>query len=127
MRANIMLEVSRFAGKREEKREQGNAASPNKGGEVLRLSPSPFTLHSSPFVLTALLVLLCATPASAAEINYPDLPPLVQVNEALNNHINVLTAETGIKIEQGNQQKCPGHANREGRQQQGQVGSQKGN
>lgn len=55
--------------------------------------------------LTTLLVLLCASPAVAAEATYPDLPPLAQVNEALNNHINVLTAETGIKIEQGNQQK----------------------
>ena len=54
-------------------------------------------------ILTTLLVLLCTSPAIAAETNYPDLPPLSQVEEALNNHINVLNAETAIKIEQVNQ------------------------
>jgi outer membrane protein TolC len=55
--------------------------------------------------VSALLVLLCAAPAIAAESDYPDLPPHSQVDDAINNHINVLTAETGIKIEQGNQRK----------------------
>ena len=55
--------------------------------------------------VAALLFLLCAAPAIAAESDYPDLPPHSQVDEAINNHINVLNAETGIKIEQGNQRK----------------------
>lgn len=41
----------------------------------------------------------------ASEIVKPDLPAAAQVEIALNNHINVLTATTGIKIERVNQRK----------------------
>jgi outer membrane protein TolC len=53
----------------------------------------------------ALLFASYGIPVIAAESNYPDLPSHRQVDEALNNHINVLNAETGIKIEQANQRK----------------------
>lgn len=43
--------------------------------------------------------------ASAEEINYPDLPPAVQVERALNNHLQVLNASSNLKIEQANQRK----------------------
>lgn len=56
-------------------------------------------------LLSSLLVTLFVTPALAGEMNYPDLPPHAQVDAALDNHINVLTAATGIKIEQVNQRK----------------------
>jgi outer membrane protein TolC len=49
--------------------------------------------------------LVCVLPCYATESEYIDLPPLSQVSEAINNHINVLNAVTGIKIEQGNQRK----------------------
>ena len=55
--------------------------------------------------LATLLVLLCTSPVIAAETNYTDLPPLSQIDEALNSHLNVVNAETGIKIEQVNQRK----------------------
>ncbi len=55
--------------------------------------------------IIVLALSLFAVSASAAEPNYPDLPPHDQVDAALNNHINVLSAETGVKIEQVNQQK----------------------
>jgi len=41
----------------------------------------------------------------ANETATPDLPPSSQVEIALNNHINVLTATTGVKIELVNQRK----------------------
>jgi outer membrane protein TolC len=53
----------------------------------------------------AIILLLSGTPAFAEENNYTDLPPHSQVEEALANHINVLTAETDIKIEQANKLK----------------------
>jgi outer membrane protein TolC len=43
--------------------------------------------------------------AHAAETAYPDLPPHDQVDAALSSHVNVLNAETGIRIEQVNQRK----------------------
>lgn len=43
--------------------------------------------------------------AYGAETSYPDLPPHDQVDAALANHINVLNAETGVKVEQVNQRK----------------------
>jgi outer membrane protein TolC len=48
---------------------------------------------------------LCAGQAIAEVGNHPDLPPPNQVVDALNNHIFVLTAQTGMKIEQVNQRK----------------------
>lgn len=48
---------------------------------------------------------LFAIPAHAADPAYPDLPPHDQVDMALESHINVMTAETGVKIEQVNQRK----------------------
>ena len=56
-------------------------------------------------ILITLFVSFFTSTVIAAEANYPDLPPLNQVDEALNNHINVLNAETGIKLEQVNQRK----------------------
>ncbi len=51
------------------------------------------------------LALCVATPVFANAADYPDLPPHEQVDAALSNHISVLNAETGIKIEQVNQRK----------------------
>lgn len=44
-------------------------------------------------------------PAFAADPVYSDLPPHDQVDTALSNHINVMNAETEVKIEQVNQRK----------------------
>lgn len=52
-----------------------------------------------------LLAALFPFPALAAEASYPDLPPLSQVEAALNSNVNVMTAETGIKVEQANQRR----------------------
>ncbi len=41
--------------------------------------------------------------ACAAEINRPDLPPPAQVESALNNHLLVKNATSGVKMEQANQ------------------------
>ena len=43
--------------------------------------------------------------ASAAELNHPDLPPTAQVVSALNQHLLVLNAESGLKMELANQRK----------------------
>jgi len=43
--------------------------------------------------------------AHAAETRYPDLPPHEQVDAALDSHISVINAKTGVKIEQVNQRK----------------------
>ena len=67
----------------------------------LRIPPG---LLMHPALLIALSMLL-ATPAVAAEAPVSDLPPAAQVAAALNQHINVLTAETGVKLEQTNQRK----------------------
>ncbi|MBI1175723.1 MAG: transporter [Sideroxydans sp.] len=56
-------------------------------------------------LLFTLAALLTAAPVSAAETSYPDLPPPAQVNAALDSNINVITAETNIKLEQSNQRK----------------------
>ncbi|MDO8925474.1 MAG: TolC family protein [Sideroxyarcus sp.] len=50
-----------------------------------------------------LSLILCVSPAFAAD--YPDLPPHSQVDVALDSHIDVLNAETGIRIEQTNQRR----------------------
>lgn len=49
------------------------------------------------------LTTLLSLPVFADETARPDLPPLIQVNAALSSNINVLTAETGVKLEQSNQ------------------------
>lgn len=41
----------------------------------------------------------------AAETNYPDLPPTAQVETALNHHLLVLNASSGLKMEHAYQQK----------------------
>jgi len=43
--------------------------------------------------------------AGAAEINHPDLPPTAQVINALNGHLLVLNANSGLKMELANQRK----------------------
>jgi outer membrane protein TolC len=48
---------------------------------------------------------LCSAAALAAGQDYPDLPPHPQIDTALDNHINVLNAETGVRIEQTNQRR----------------------
>ena len=55
--------------------------------------------------IIALSLSMLVVPAYAVETNYPDLPPHDQIDAALNNHISVLNAETGIRIEQVNQRK----------------------
>ncbi len=55
--------------------------------------------------ITVLSLSMLIVPAYAAEANYPDLPPHDQIDAALNNHISVMNAETGVKIEQVNQRK----------------------
>jgi outer membrane protein TolC len=50
-------------------------------------------------------LLLAAPAAGAAEGSYPDLPSPAQVNSALGSNINVMTATTGLKLEQSNQRK----------------------
>lgn len=55
--------------------------------------------------LMIVLAALLPTGVLAAEPSYPDLPPLSQVDAALNSNLNVMTAETGIKVEQANQRR----------------------
>jgi outer membrane protein TolC len=43
--------------------------------------------------------------AQAVEISAPDLPPKTQVDTALDNHLLVLNASSGLKLEQANQHK----------------------
>jgi outer membrane protein, heavy metal efflux system len=57
----------------------------------------------SPLIAAPLFLFTLSVQAS--EANYPDLPPHAQVDAALNGHINVLNAETGVRIEQVNQRK----------------------
>lgn len=51
------------------------------------------------------MALCSAVPAFAADADYPDLPPHTQVDAALDNHIDVLNAETGIRLEHTNQRR----------------------
>lgn len=53
------------------------------------------------FIFTALLSPL----AWAEEAAYPDLPAPAQIAAALDSNINVMTAQTGLKLEQSNQRK----------------------
>ncbi|MBI5007657.1 MAG: TolC family protein [Nitrosomonadales bacterium] len=55
------------------------------------------------FVLLPLF--LGAMPALAAETDYADLPPHSMVDAALDSHIDVLNAETGLRMEQTNQRR----------------------
>lgn len=55
--------------------------------------------------IIALALSLYAVTTYAAGTNYPDLPPHDQVDAALSNHINVMNAETGVRIEEVNQRK----------------------
>jgi len=48
---------------------------------------------------------LASSFANAAEINRADLPPPAQVERALNEHLLVLNAASGLKMEQANQRK----------------------
>lgn len=52
-----------------------------------------------------LLIAVASAPAFGAEPSHPDLPTLEHVTAALNSNVNVITAETGIKLEQANQRK----------------------
>jgi cobalt-zinc-cadmium efflux system outer membrane protein len=52
-----------------------------------------------------ILAALFPLPALAEEASYPDLPQLSQVEAALKSNVNVMTAETGIKVEQANQRR----------------------
>ncbi len=55
---------------------------------------------------TALLLLACsAVPAFAADADYPDLPPHPQVDAALDSHVDVLNAETGVRVARTNQRR----------------------
>jgi outer membrane protein TolC len=60
-------------------------------------------MRSAHLILVPLTLLVFTT--QAAETNFPDLPPKDQVQAALNAHISVINAETGVKIEQVNQRK----------------------
>lgn len=73
---------------------------------IYRLSDSQF-LSGKNTLSTAICILLLALAASAnsAETSYPDLPPHAQVDSALDSHLNVLMATTGVKIEEVNQRK----------------------
>lgn len=51
------------------------------------------------------LAVLFPLGALAAEPAYPDLPPPSQVESALGSNVNVMTAETGVKVEQANQRR----------------------
>jgi outer membrane protein TolC len=50
-------------------------------------------------------VVLLTSPAGAGEMAYPDLPPPVQVQAAIRNSLNVLTAEHGLRIEHSNRRR----------------------
>jgi outer membrane protein, heavy metal efflux system len=56
-------------------------------------------------LFTIVFSIFVTFPTFAAEANYPDLPSHDQVDAALSGNINVMNAETGIKIEQVNQRK----------------------
>lgn len=59
-----------------------------------------FSVKSSLLCVTLMSGVACAT-----EINRPDLPPPAQVERALNEHLLVLNATSGLKLEQANQRK----------------------
>lgn len=53
----------------------------------------------------AILAMLLAAPALAAEVSYPDLPPPAQAETAILNSVTVLSASHGIRIEQSNRRR----------------------
>jgi len=53
----------------------------------------------------ALVLTTLSVSAQVTETIYQDLPPHEQIDAALDNHVSVLNAETGVKIEQVNQRK----------------------
>ena len=56
-------------------------------------------------LLVFIVSILFAAPLMAAETNYPDLPPPALVDTALRSNINVMTAETSVKLAQSEQRK----------------------
>lgn len=52
-----------------------------------------------------MMAALWAYTAHASELNFPDLPTTVQVNTALDNHLLVLNAQSGLKLELANQRR----------------------
>lgn len=54
---------------------------------------------------SALLFALLSGIACAEEINRPDLPPLVQIESAISNHLLVLNATNELRMEHANQRK----------------------
>ena len=50
-------------------------------------------------------IMVIYSSASAQEMNHPDLPPIAQVSKALNEHLLVLNANSGLKMELANQRK----------------------
>lgn len=66
-----------------------------------------FTVFSFQFSVRSsfLCISLMSGIACAAEINRPDLPPPAQVERALGEHLLVLNATSGLKLEQANQHK----------------------
>jgi len=66
------------------------------------------TVKSWKLIVESCLLLsftLASGVANAEEINRPDLPPPTQVERALNEHLLVLNATSGLKLEQANQRK----------------------
>ncbi|MGB8517363.1 MAG: transporter, partial [Gallionella sp.] len=51
------------------------------------------------------IVAMLGNVASAGEIITSDLPPMAQVNSALDNHLLVLNAQSGLRLELANQNK----------------------
>ena len=64
---------------------------------VVSLKPLTISLFSALTLFSGLI--------NAAEINRPDLPPPVQVEHALNDHLLVMNATSNLKLEQANQRK----------------------
>ncbi|MBI3479238.1 MAG: TolC family protein [Nitrosomonadales bacterium] len=62
-------------------------------------------MKSQRHIRSAWLLALLSGMACAEEINRPDLPPLVQVERALNQHLAVLNATSELKMERTNQRK----------------------
>lgn len=54
-------------------------------------------------ICTLFVTLILGNAAQAVEISAPDLPPKAQVDTALDNHLLVLNASSGLKLEQANQ------------------------
>ena len=57
------------------------------------------------YIRSAWLLTLLSGMACAEELNRPDLPPLTQVESALNQHLAVLNATSELRMEHANQRK----------------------